>query len=79
MKVGGKVVKSVRFAGDKAFVAGTEKGLSATVKSLNDTGDKYDTRLNERYQNQGNKNQLKEQKSLKNCHKRSEARRSRSV
>ena len=39
-------MKSVKFADDKVFVASTEKGLSAKVNSLNDTGYKYDTRIN---------------------------------
>ena len=46
VKVGGKLVKSIKFADEKAFEGSTEKGLSAMVNSLNDTGDKYDTRMN---------------------------------
>ena len=46
VKVGGKLVKRVRFADDKAFMTSTEKGLSAMVNSSNDIGDKYDTRMN---------------------------------
>ena len=46
MKVGGKLVKSMRFADDKAFMINTEKELSAIVNSSNETGDKYDTRMN---------------------------------
>ena len=42
VKVGGKLLKGMRFADDKAFVANTEKGLSAVVN----IGDKYNTRLN---------------------------------
>ena len=39
-------MKSMRFADDKAFVASTEKGLSAMVNSINKAGDKYGTRMN---------------------------------
>ena len=46
MKVGGKLVKSLRFADDKAFMTSTKERLLAMVNSLNDTGDKYDMRMN---------------------------------
>jgi len=46
IKVGGKLLKDVRFADDQGMIAGTEKGLQKSMDSLNTTADKYGMKIN---------------------------------
>ena len=41
MKVGGKVIKDVKFADDQGIVADCNKGLQAIMNDLNETAKKY--------------------------------------
>ena len=42
IKVGGKIVKDVRFADDQRMVAGSELGLQKQMDGLNRTAKEYD-------------------------------------
>jgi len=46
MKVGGKLVKDVRFADDHGMVAGSEGGLQKLIDGLNRTAKEYDMKMN---------------------------------
>jgi len=46
IKVGGKLLKDVRFADDEGMVAGTESGLQKVMDSVNTTAEKYGMRIN---------------------------------
>src|SRR6218665_465632 len=46
IKVGGKIVKDVRFADDQGMVAGSEEGLQKLMDGLNRTAKEYDTKGN---------------------------------
>src|SRR6218665_145401 len=46
IKVGGKLVKDVRFADDQGMVAGTEEGLQKLMDGLNTTAQEYDMKVN---------------------------------
>ena len=46
VRVGGKVVKDVRFADDQGMVAGTEQGLQKVMDGLTETAKKYDMKIN---------------------------------
>jgi hypothetical protein len=46
VRVGGKLVKDVRFADDQGMVAGTEQGLQKVMDGLTETAKKYDMKIN---------------------------------
>src|SRR6218665_2092002 len=46
IKVGGKLVKDVRFADDQGMVAGSEGGLQKLMDGLNRTAKEYDMKVN---------------------------------
>jgi len=46
IKVGGKLLKDVRFADDQGMIAGTERGLQKIMDSLNMTAEKYGMKIN---------------------------------
>ena len=46
VKVGGKLLKDIRFADDQAVVASTEKGLQYLMDDIVKTAKKYDMKLN---------------------------------
>jgi len=46
IKVGGKLLKDVRFADDQAMIAGSESGLQRIMDSLNTTAIKYGMKIN---------------------------------
>ena len=46
IKVGGRIVKDVRFADDQGMIAGTEAGLQKIMDSLNETALKYGMKIN---------------------------------
>jgi hypothetical protein len=46
IKVGGKLVRDVRFADDQAMAAGTESGLQKMMDSLNSTAERYGMKIN---------------------------------
>jgi hypothetical protein len=46
VRVGGKLVKDVRFADDQGMVAGTEQGLQKVIEGLTETTKKYDMKIN---------------------------------
>ena len=46
IKVNGKLLRDVRFAGDQGMVAGSERGLQKMMDSLNATAEKYGMRIN---------------------------------
>ena len=46
VKVGGELVKDVRFADDQGMVASTEKGLQEVMDGLNETAKRYDMKIN---------------------------------
>src|SRR6218665_1061957 len=46
IKVGGKLVKDVRFADDQGMVAGSEGGLQKLMDGLNRTTKEYDMKVN---------------------------------
>src|SRR6218665_3927494 len=46
IKVGGKLVKDVRFADDQGMVAGSEGGLQKLMDELNRTAKEYDMKEN---------------------------------
>src|ERR1700754_1595261 len=48
VKVGGKVIKDVRFADDQGMVANSNKGLQAIMNDLNETAKKYGMKINVR-------------------------------
>ena len=47
VRVGGRMVKSIRFADDKAIVCNSEAGLQEMVNSLNRTAEEYGMKINE--------------------------------
>jgi hypothetical protein len=46
VRVGGELVKDVRFADDQGMVASTEKGLQEVMDGLNETAKRYDMKIN---------------------------------
>ena len=46
MKVGGELIKDVRFADDQAMVADSETGLERQMSSLEKTANDYDMKIN---------------------------------
>src|SRR5688572_32796287 len=44
--VGGQIISDVRFADDQGMVASTEKGLQSLMNKLNDTGKKFNMKIN---------------------------------
>jgi len=46
VRVGGELVKDVRFADDQGMVASTERGMQEIMDKLNTTAKKYDMRIN---------------------------------
>jgi len=46
VRVGGELVKDVRFADDQGMVASTEAGLQRMMESLNETCKRYDMKIN---------------------------------
>ena len=46
VKVGGKLLKYIRFADDEAMVADSEKGLQEILDKLVEVGRKYDMKIN---------------------------------
>src|SRR5690349_25101055 len=46
IKIGGKLLKDVRFADDQSMVAGSEVGLQKIMDGLNDTALKYGMKIN---------------------------------
>ena len=46
IKVGGKLLKDVRFADDQGMIAGTERGLQKIMDSLNTTAEQYGMKIN---------------------------------
>ena len=46
VKVGGVLIKTVRFADDQAMVAGTEKGLQSIMKETNRVVKRYGRKIN---------------------------------
>ena len=46
VRVGGKLLKDVKFADDQGMVAQTEKGLQTIMDALNKTGKEYDMKIN---------------------------------
>jgi hypothetical protein len=46
VRVGGKLVKDVRFADDQGMVAGTEQGLQKVMDGLTETAKKHDMKIN---------------------------------
>ena len=46
VKIGGKLIKDVRFADDQGMVAGNEPGLQKIMDSLNSTSLKYGMKIN---------------------------------
>jgi hypothetical protein len=46
VKVGGQLLKDVRFADDQGMVAGTMKGLQRMMDALHETAAKYDMKIN---------------------------------
>ena len=46
VKVGGRVMKSVSFADDKAIVCSTEEGLQKMVNNLNRTAEEFGMKIN---------------------------------
>ena len=46
IKIGGKLVKDVRFADDQGMVAGSEGGLQKLMDGLNRTAKEYDMKVN---------------------------------
>ena len=46
VKVGGQLVKDVKFADDKGMVASSERGLQRLIDGLTTTAKKYDMKIN---------------------------------
>ena len=46
VKVGGKLLKDIRFADDQAMVADSEKGIQQIMEKLVEVGRKYDMKIN---------------------------------
>ena len=46
VRVGGELLKDVKFSDDKEMVAQTEKGLKTIMDALSKTGKKYDMKIN---------------------------------
>ena len=46
VRVGGELVKDVKFADDQGMVASTELGLQRQIDALNSTAKKYDMKIN---------------------------------
>ena len=46
VRVGGYLLRDVRFADDQGLVANTEKGLQKIMDRLNDTSKAYDVKIN---------------------------------
>ena len=46
VRVGGELVKDVKFADDQGMVASTELGLRRQIDALNSTAKKYDMKIN---------------------------------
>ena len=46
VKIGGKLLKDVRFADDQGMIAGSESGLQETMNALNTTATNYDMKIN---------------------------------
>ena len=46
VRVGGELLKDVKFADDQGMVAQTEKGLQTIMDALSKTGKEYDMKIN---------------------------------
>ena len=46
VKIGGQLLKDIRFADDQGMIANTEKGLQKTMNGLNITAEKYGMKIN---------------------------------
>ena len=46
IKVGGEIVKTIRFADDKAVVCSTKEGLQRMINKINRTAEKYGMKIN---------------------------------
>ena len=46
IKVGGEIVKTIRFADDKAVVCSTREGLQRMINKINRTAEKYGMKIN---------------------------------
>jgi hypothetical protein len=46
VKIGGQLLKDIRFADDQGMIANTEKGLQKTMNGLNTTAEKYGMKIN---------------------------------
>lgn len=46
IKIGGKLLKDVRFADDQAMVASSEEGLQKIMDGLNRTAKEYEMKIN---------------------------------
>ena len=46
VKIGGKLLKDVRFADDQGMISGSESGLQKIMDALNSTATEYDMKIN---------------------------------
>jgi hypothetical protein len=46
VRVGGKLIRDMRFADDQGMVASTEQGLQKVMNGLTETAKKYDMKIN---------------------------------
>ena len=78
VKVGGKLLKDIRFADDQAMVADSEKGLQEIMDKLVEVGRKYDMKNNVK-QDENDKDFKKRRIGSKHCYRMKECRTSEQI